>query len=104
MPSAHTAARSNGITISDSFWTWGWRLGQFFAVLIGVAWFAFQLYSDVGGLKETGRQVKVDVKTLFDGQEKLTKTTDHIVTTLERVEASVKATQAQTKPNEARSR
>ena len=81
--------QTKDVVISDRFWTWMWRFGQGFAVLVGVLWFAFQLYSDVGGLKESAKTVKEDVKLLFTGQEKITKTQEELSTTLGRIELAV---------------
>ena len=81
--------RHDGITISEGLWTWGWRIGQFALVIGGILWFAFQLYNDVGGLKERAREVQADVKTLFHGQEDITKTTTAITETLSRIEKTV---------------
>jgi hypothetical protein len=53
----------------DSIWTWVYRGVQISLFIGGVLWFAFQFYSDVGGLKIDVSGLKVTTMELTAGQK-----------------------------------
>jgi hypothetical protein len=61
--------RPQPVKTFDGIWTWLYRGVQASIFIGGILWFAFQFYSDVGGLKVDVAGLKTTTRTLAVGQQ-----------------------------------